>query len=331
VKIAVLGGTGFIGLAVLERLLRDGHEIRVLTRTGRPPTRGLEVHGRLDWTTGDFTDAQALGQVLRGVDQVIHLVSSTGPKSSNDDPAHDVSSNLLGTLQLLEAMKAEQVRRIVFVSSGGTVYGSPQYLPVDECHPTDPQVSYGVTKLAIEKFLLMYRQLHRIEPVILRVSNPYGERQKVAKAQGAVGVFLHRALHGLPIEIWGDGSTARDYIHVSDVAEAVSCALVYRGAPCVFNIATGEGTSLNQLIQLIEQTTGRLLRVHYREARAFDVPVSILDNTLAGKMLRWSPRVSLRTGIQRTARWMEARAVPFRDALQADHPARLSAEALPFG
>ena len=184
---------------------------------------------------------------------MLHLVSTTLPKSSNDDPLYDAQSNILATLELLNSMVEERVRRIVFISSGGTVYGPPQYLPVDEKHPTEPLVSYGVTKLAIEKYLVMYRHLHGIEPVILRVANPYGERQRVETAQGAVAVFLDRALRDQPIEIWGDGTVSRDYLHVSDVAEAFALALVYSGPHTVFNVSSGRGTSLLELLRIIEQ------------------------------------------------------------------------------
>jgi UDP-glucose 4-epimerase len=303
-RIAVLGGSGFIGSAAVDRLLLDGHQLSVLARSGSLPHRTFAPSEALRWVEGDFHDDQALRAVLRGAELVLHLVTSTDPKRSNEDPCHDVQSNLLGSLRLLETMRASGVRRIVFVSSGGTVYGRPQYLPIDEVHPTEPQVAYGITKLAIEKFLLMYQQLHQIEPVILRVSNPYGERQPVHKAQGAIAVFLHRALNGEPIEIWGNGRTSRDYIYVSDVAEALAQAVKYTGEPRVMNISTGEGTSLNQLVRLIGQTTGLRLQVQYREPRAFDVPVSILDNTRARQVLQWAPRVSLKAGILSTTHWM---------------------------
>ena len=179
---------------------------------------------------GDFSSTHDVSDAISGVDIVLHLVSTTLPKSSNDDPIYDVQSNVVATLQMLNAMVAHNVRKIVFISSGGTVYGNPMYLPIDEKHPTDPLVSYGITKLAIEKYLQMYSHLYGIRAITLRVANPYGERQRIETAQGAVGVFLHHALKGLPIEIWGDGSVTRDYIHVSDVAEAFVRAVEYSGA-----------------------------------------------------------------------------------------------------
>jgi UDP-glucose 4-epimerase len=139
------------------------------------------------------------------------------------------------------------------------VYGNPSYLPVDENHPTEPLVSYGVTRLAIEKYLLLHQYLHGVKATILRVSNPFGQRQRVETAQGVVAAFLSKALNGEPVEIWGDGTVVRDYIYVSDVAEAFARAIAYEGHRSVFNISTGVGTSLNELIDLVERVVGRTL------------------------------------------------------------------------
>jgi UDP-glucose 4-epimerase len=236
---------------------------------------------------------------------LLHLVSTTLPKNSNDDPIYDVQSNVVGTLQMLQAMVARNVRKIVFISSGGTVYGIPKYLPIDEEHPTDPLVSYGITKLAIEKYLQLFERMHGIKTISLRVANPYGERQRVETAQGAVGVFLNCALTGKPIEIWGDGTVTRDYIHVSDVAEAFVRAVEYTGPKNVFNISSGSGTSLNELIAMLEEAVGKPIERLYLPARPFDVPVSVLSNDLARAELHWSPSVSMRDGIARTAEWMK--------------------------
>jgi UDP-glucose 4-epimerase len=245
-----------------------------------------------------------MSDAMDGMEIVLHLVSSTLPKTSNDDPVHDVQSNLVATLRMLEAMVARDVGKIVFISSGGTVYGNPMYLPIDEGHPTNPQVSYGITKLAIEKYLLMFERLHGIKANILRVANPFGERQRSETAQGAVGVFLHRALRQQPIEIWGDGSVTRDYIYIDDVAEAFARAVQYSGSRSVFNIGSGVGTQLNELIKIIEEVLGKSVTRRYLPARPFDVPVSVLSNALAREELKWAPRTSLRDGIARTAKWL---------------------------
>jgi UDP-glucose 4-epimerase len=306
-KVVIFGGGGFIGSSIADRLLADGHELRIFERPRVEPYRNFLPSEKVEWLTGDLLSQHEVSEVIDGMDTVIHLVSSTLPKSSNDDPIYDVQSNLVATLQMLNAMLQRHVHRIVFISSGGTVYGSPTYLPIDENHPTEPHVSYGITKLAIEKYLLMYQRIHGLRATILRVTNPFGERQRVETAQGAVGVFLHRALSNSPIEIWGDGSVTRDYIYIRDVAEAFARAVTYEGPHSVFNISSGQGTNLNELIDLIEKTIGRTIERRYLPARPFDVPVSVLCNELARRELAWMPQTSLQNGIAATVQWVTDR------------------------
>ncbi len=304
-KVSVLGGGGFIGSAIVDRLLADNHEVRVFERPRITSYRRFEPYERVEWINGDLMSTHDLRQAIKGTDAVMHLVSTTLPKSSNEDPIFDIESNLVASIQLLKIMVEERVDRIVFISSGGTVYGQPRYLPMDERHPTEPMVSYGIVKLAIEKYIRMYRSLHGLKPIILRVANPYGERQRVETAQGAVTVFLDRVLKGLPVEIWGDGSVQRDYIHVSDVAEVFVRALDYQGPEEVFNVGTGRGVSLVELLQIIEAATGCRAQVINKPARPFDVPVSSLDNGLVCRAFDWWPVIGLHAGIVRTAAWMK--------------------------
>jgi UDP-glucose 4-epimerase len=156
-KIAIFGGGGFIGSAIVNRLLKDSHELRIFERPRVEPFRRFSDSERVEWLRGDLMSVHDVSSAIDGVDVVLHLASTTLPKSSNDDMVYDIQSNLVPTLQMLGAMVAKRVRKIVFISSGGTVYGNPVYLPIDEKHPTEPRVSYGITKLAIEKYLLMYQ------------------------------------------------------------------------------------------------------------------------------------------------------------------------------
>jgi UDP-glucose 4-epimerase len=304
-KCVIFGGGGFIGSTIADRFLQAGHQLRIFERPRVQAYRKFSDDKSIEWMTGDILNNHDLNAAVDGMDVVLHLVSTTLPKSSNDDPIYDVQSNVVGTLQMLNAMVAKKVGKIIFISSGGTVYGTPKYLPIDEQHPTDPLVSYGITKLTIEKYLHLFESLHGIKAITLRVANPYGERQRIETAQGAVGVFLHHALKNIPIEIWGDGSVRRDYIYIGDVAEAFLQALYYQGTTSVFNISSGQGTSLNELITLLENVLGKRIERRYLAARPFDVPVSILSNQLAREQLHWTPLISMSDGICRTAAWME--------------------------
>ncbi len=303
-KCVIFGGGGFIGSTIADRFLKEGYQLRIFERPRVEPYRKFADNEAVEWMTGDILSNHDLNAAVAGMDVVLHLVSTTLPKSSNDDPIYDVQSNVIGTLQMLNAMVANKVQKIIFISSGGTVYGTPKYLPIDEQHPTNPLVSYGITKLMVEKYLQMFESLHGIRAITLRVANPYGERQRIETAQGAVGVFLHHALKGIPIEIWGDGSVTRDYLHISDVAEAFVKAVNYTGSNNVFNISSGIGTSLNELIGLLEGVLGKSIEYRYLAARPFDVPISVLSNQLAREQLQWTPLTSMSDGISRTAAWM---------------------------
>ncbi|WP_122563806.1 NAD-dependent epimerase/dehydratase family protein [Pseudomonas viridiflava] len=302
-KYVVFGGGGFIGSTIVDKLLAAGHFVRVFERPRVEPFRSFLPSEHVEWTTGDLASVHDVEDALDGMDVVLHLVSTTLPKSSNDDPIYDVQSNMVSSLQMLNAMLVKGVKRIVFISSGGTVYGLPQYLPVDENHPTEPVVSYGITKLAIEKYLKLYSDLYGIKQVVLRVSNPYGERQRLETAQGAVAAFLHKALSDKPIEVWGDGTVTRDYVYIGDVADAFLKAAEYEGTKSVFNISSGHGLNLNDLIDKVETVVGRKVERIYKPGRPFDVPVSILCNALAESELGWVPKVSMAEGLARTAHW----------------------------
>lgn len=304
-KLVVFGGGGFIGSAICERLLADGHQLRIFERPRVPPYRYFAENEHVEWTTGDFSSTHDLRDAIEGMDGVVHLVSTTLPKSSNEDPVYDVETNIVPSLHLLNAMVEHKVKRIVFISSGGTVYGNPQYIPIDEKHPTEPVVSYGITKLAIEKYLHMFSKLHGIKAVTLRVANPYGERQRVETAQGAIGIFMHNILKDKPIEIWGDGSVQRDYIHVSDVADAFAKAIAYDGDKECFNISSGKGISLNELVEMMKNIIEQPVQVNYKPGRSFDIDISVLCNKLARNELNWQPQVTMQEGLTRTAAWMK--------------------------
>jgi UDP-glucose 4-epimerase len=302
----VLGGGGFIGSHLAEALLSAGHRVRLFERPHLMSLAAPGIATRAETVTGDFLNYGDLARALSGMEVVFHLVSTTLPKPSNDNPAYDIETNLVGTLRMLELCRAHRVRKVVFSSSGGTVYGVPASVPIPESHPTNPLCSYGIHKLAIEKYLQLYHSLHGLDYCVLRPANPYGERQRTDVAQGAVAVFLERALRGEPIEIWGDGSVVRDYLYVGDVADAFVRAAAYQGAQRVFNVGSGAGTSLNELVEKIGALLGRRPAVEYQPARRVDVPVNVLDSSAAARELGWRARTSLAQGLQRTCDWMRA-------------------------
>ena len=182
-RILAAGGAGFLGSNLVEEALRRGHTITVLDRPGAPSGLPAHTRGQLKWMEGDFCDPDAVRSACAGQDVVFHLIGTTLPKSSNTDPEFDFISHVAGTIRLLQAAKQQGVRKIVFISSGGTVYGIPRQVPIPETHPTDPISSYGISKLAIEKYLALFQSEHGLDYAILRLANPYGPHQRPERTQ----------------------------------------------------------------------------------------------------------------------------------------------------
>jgi UDP-glucose 4-epimerase len=303
VRCAVLGAGGFLGTHLCQALAAADVDVRAFGRRMRFP----EAMPRIDWIPGDFADTSSVAAAIEGCAVVFHLVSAATPASANVDTAADLRAHVAPTLDLLDACRAAGVKRIVFLSSGGTIYGIPSQVPIPETAPTDPITAYGVQKLAIEKYLHVYAHLHGLDYRVLRVANAYGPYQTATKNQGAVGAFARAALAGRPIEIWGDGTVVRDYVHAADVARACQQAAIHAGSTKVFNIGTSEGTSLNELVAALERQLGSKLDVRRRPGRALDVPRNVLDVTRAARDLGWQPAVTLDDGLAETLTWLQAR------------------------
>lgn len=299
----VLGAGGFIGTNLCRALLMKGHTVRAF---GRRQSFPEALYG-CDWITGDFADPASLAAAIRGCDVVFHLVNATTPASANADKIADLNANVASTLHLLDACYEAGVSRVVFVSSGGTIYGIPDQLPTPETAPTNPITAYGISKLAIEKYLGLYEYLHHLDYRVLRVANPFGPYQTALKNQGVIAAFVRRALTGQPIEMWGDGCVIRDYIYIDDVVDALILAATHQGLSRIFNIGSGEGRSLNDIVAAINRLLGANIPLEHRQARSVDVPVSILDTTLAARELIWRPSTPFEEGLRATIAWMKSK------------------------
>lgn len=300
-KALVIGGNGFIGSHVVDRLLREGHKVRVFDRQQdqfRDPLPGVEYH------FGNFSNRMALLEAMIGVDVIFHLVSTTFPGTADFDPRTDVQENLVDTLNLLDAMQSISLSRILFLSSGGTVYGVPNQVPIPESHPLQPIGSYGIVKTAIESYLSMYHRAGKLSPVIIRASNPYGPRQSHSGVQGVISTFMRNIHAGDQIEIWGDGSVVRDYLDVTDLA-----ALCVKAAGSdkvgAYNAGSGVGTSITEIVDLLRAVTGRDIQPMYKPGRSLDVPQSILDTSRAHHAFNWHCQTELQPGLRRMWEWLQ--------------------------
>jgi UDP-glucose 4-epimerase len=301
-RILVLGGSGFLGSHIVDKFLAEKHDVAVYDLY---PERFRRSPAGISFFTGDFGNVGALSELIAtGFDAVIHCVSTTTPKSSNESPEFDIQSNVIGTLYLLDICVKYKIGKLVFLSSGGTVYGDiGEKEMVDETHAVRPMCSYGVSKLTIEHYLDVYRHLRGLDYVALRLSNPYGERQSPLRALGALTVFLHRTLKQQNIEIWGDGGVTRDFIYVGDVANAVYLATT-KHISGVFNVGTGTGVSLRDILTHISTAVGREPSVDWLASRSFDVPRIVLDASKLKKATDWQVKTSLQDGVNITADWL---------------------------
>ncbi len=312
----VTGGAGFIGSNLVDALLDRGDEVTVVDdlSTGKAENlegarrRGIEFH-RLD-----IRDAEALTGVLEAhrPDIVFHLAAQIDVRRSVADPVFDATTNVLGIVNLLEAVKASGFdTRVVFTSTGGAIYGDFNTPPNVETHPKDPDSPYAIGKLASEYYLAYYGRLHGLEHASLRFGNVYGPRQDPHGEAGVVAIFCNRILAGKPLTIYGDGMQTRDYVYVGDVANAI-----WRGATCdlppagpvdtrSFNIGTGIGTSVVDVARLLQQAAGSSVDVVFAPRRPGELQESFLKVDKARDVLGWQPQVSLADGLARTFAWAE--------------------------
>lgn len=298
-RVLAVGGNGFIGWHLVAALRARGHDVIV---AGRRPQPIRPLMDGVPYVSADIGDKDRLTRLLEGVDAVAHLASATVPATGDKDPASDITRNLLGTLSLVEAMGIAGVQRLLFLSSGGTVYGPPQAIPVDESHPLVPTCSYGIVKLAIERYLDVFAATRGLRPVVIRASNPYGPLQGNLGVQGIIGTFLQCIREGRPIEIWGDGSVVRDYIFVADLAQL--CVLALESDMVgTYNAGSGVGTAVRDLASLVIATTGAQAEIVHRPGRKLDVPVSVLDPTRARRDFGWRAETALGEGLALT--WKE--------------------------
>jgi UDP-glucose 4-epimerase len=298
-KIAILGASGFIGKNLASRLILDGNQVTSFVRNKQTePT--IDIGHQVEF---DFRDLSSFSSMLSGFEVVIHLVSSSNPASSRLDARSEIQDNLLGTLDLLKTLKQSPETRLIFASSGGAVYCKPKSSPIVESHSTDPVSPYGVSKLAIEKFLHIASLEGGLDYRILRLSNPYGPLQLNTKGQGLIPTVIEAALRGQSLPVWGDGSNTRDYIYIDDVVEAFVKAIDYKGEIRTFNVGSGVGSSVLQIVSEVTSLIDKDLRMDFLPARESDPPSNVLDITLAKAELGWGTRTTLREGLGKSIAW----------------------------
>lgn len=309
----ILGGSGFIGQHFTRRLIKDGYEVNVIDVVDENDFRRIFFDipkERLNLYKGSFSDSELLLEAMENVELCIHLVTTTVPLTSNKDMVFDVESNLIGTIKVLDCMKEKGVCKFLYLSSGGTVYGNGSCSPMIEDAPTYPLSSYGIVKLAIEKYINLYNELYGFEWKIARLSNPYGPGQKVSGLQGVIATFAAKALASENINVWGDGEVIRDYIYIDDVIDALCLIIAYKGKQSIFNIGSGIGTSVNDIVELLYGIFGGGLKVDYLPSEKYDVNINVLDVSRIHKLTGWKAKTSLEKGIKDYVEYLKSQAYP---------------------
>jgi UDP-glucose 4-epimerase len=304
----VTGGTGFLGRALVARLKTEGQLTRIAGRLPGDNADHTFVECDLD------APVEAWRAALEGCAGVFHLAWATVPSTANSNPLADLETNVGGTVRLLEALRHLPKTPITFASSGGTVYGEAETLPLPEHHPLRPKTAYGVSKTAAEHYALLYRRLWGVDARVVRLSNPYGPGQDIRGQLGAASIFAARALAGERIEIWGDGSAIRDYLYVDDAISGLLATMMaspdrFAALDPVVNIGSGRGVSLRELISLLTHILDKPIDVLYQPAREFDVRASVLDITRARSLLGWRPKIGLEEGLSRHIAYLKQQLV----------------------
>lgn len=305
-KTIILGAAGFIGRNLAEKLAKkEGDPITLVDRNGDVLREMKGQKGsRIQIKEMDLVRQENYDEVLLGQDVVYHLISTTVPTTSNQQIPQEISDNVELTSRLLESCVRCGVKKVVYLSSGGTVYGMNQVCPLREGMETNPISSYGVQKVMNEKLLYLYQYLYGLDYRIIRLSNPFGPYQRPNGILGAVTTFTYKALKGEEIVVYGDGSVVRDYIYIEDAVKAILNIADDEGEDRLYNVGSGMGTSLCQLLKIIEDTLGLTLKIRYVPGRAVDVPVNYLDISRYEMKFGRFDVLSLPEGIRRTADFM---------------------------
>lgn len=300
-RILLTGGAGFIGSWVADCYLENGHEVLIIDNLSSG--RRENVPSTAEFAEADIRDATALEKIFKEFQPEIvnHHAAQTNVRVSVDDPLLDASINITGTLNVLESARRSEVKKFIFASTGGAIYGEPETLPADESVQEKPLSPYGVSKLCTESYLAYYKEVHGLSYISLRYANVYGQRQSPHGGAGIVAVFCSNMLSGEACNIFGNGEQTRDYVHCEDVAMAN--ALCLKAPDGVYNIGTSVETSINSVFKSLREISGRDCKATYLTGKLGDVKRISLSNSLAARKLQWSPRVNFHEGLKRTWEW----------------------------
>ncbi|MEM6337832.1 MAG: NAD-dependent epimerase/dehydratase family protein [Bacteroidota bacterium] len=306
-KLIVTGGAGFIGSHVCDALLAQGHTVHVIDNLNGGKRENLP-DGVVFHNMDIRSDEVAVLFEKEKYDAMYHLAAQMDVRKSVADPGFDADVNVLGFLNLMEAGRRTGLKKVVFSSTGGAIYGEPEYVPQDEDHPQQPLSPYGITKLVSEKYLFFYKDQFDIDYVALRYANVYGPRQNPHGDAGVVAIFTQRMLRGQDAFINGDGQQTRDYVFVADVVRANMAALELDGSG-IFNVGTGIETNVVELFRMIKEFTGSDIEETHAPGKPGEQKRSVISYARTEKALGWTPQTPIRAGLKETVEWFKSQEV----------------------
>lgn len=307
-KLVITGGSGSIGRALLRRLSAGDasvEQVVALTHTDAGAARMAGLHPGLVVVRHQGWHGPDVRSALRDADVLLHMAWSSVPGTAAQDPARDMEENVVQGLHLLDQAAQEGVRRVVFLSSGGTVYGRPQRSPIPEDHPLAPTTAYGISKCCFEHQLRLFTSRHGIPHLALRPGNVYGMSEAPDRPQGVLAHWMHALARGAPLELWDGGDAVRDLVHIDDMVEVLMRAMRYTGGRQAMNVGTGRGTSMLELLEAIAALAGSHPMVIHRQGPAGAVDRNVLDPALLSIELGYVPRITLKEGL--SSMWAEIR------------------------
>jgi UDP-glucose 4-epimerase len=300
----IFGGNGFIGSHLAERLVHDGFEVKIFDTFNTGIHNLDSIINDIEIVRGDFLDKDDLSRALKNVELVFHYISTTNPVTAVNNPVFDVESNIIGSIRLFQAAIENKIERVIFPSSGGTIYGPVQGDLIKETHPLNPVNPYAISKLTIEKYLHYFNYSFGMDYFILRYSNPYGERQNPRGNQGVIPIFLNKIKNKEHPVIYGDGSAIRDYIYIDDAIDATMAVLNSNTDETLFNVGSGQETSINQLISVMSDVTSSTVDPVFLENSGIYLPKIVLDISRIRKETGWYPKTDIKEGIKKTWEWI---------------------------
>jgi UDP-glucose 4-epimerase len=300
-NILIIGGNGFIGSHLTESLSKSNNDITVFDRAENLYTGELD---NVNYIYGDFNQTSLLKKISGKFDIIFHLLSTTVPTTANLNPMLDVESNLMNTISFLQSLESTKLKKIIYISSGGTVYGNPSKLPINETHNLNPVGSYGIVKVAIESYIKFFSNKFNIPYLIIRPSNPYGPRQSYKGNQGVISTFLYNMINKVDLNVWGDGSNIRDYIYIKDLVDFIKLSGLSKETG-IFNVGSGEGQSILELIEETKKVTLSSPEINFSQNKKSGINNIVLDISKAKNIFDWKPNFSLSEGVKLHYEWLK--------------------------